>query len=155
MLGILIISVLLCGKNLTEIQDDFSEVCGVFTVDRSTVPRWANRFCGDCVSTDNYLRPGRKRTSTDERSVKLVTDALEEDRRATLKNFLEPREQNLRRKMHRSQLLVANPLILHYNAPTHITDVVTKKLRVYWWEVVPHAPHSPVISPQTSTYSQR
>ena len=32
---------------------------------------------------DHDLRPGRQRTLTDERSVKLVADVLEEDRRAT------------------------------------------------------------------------
>ena len=31
------------------------------------------------MSIDNDPRPGRLRTSTDERSVKLVADALEED----------------------------------------------------------------------------
>ncbi|PSN56915.1 hypothetical protein C0J52_00694 [Blattella germanica] len=35
------------------------------------------------MSTDDDRRPGRPRMSTDERSVKLVTDALEKDRRAT------------------------------------------------------------------------
>ena len=35
------------------------------------------------MSIDNDPRPGRPRTSTDERSVKLVADALDEDRRAT------------------------------------------------------------------------
>ena len=35
------------------------------------------------MSIDNDPRPGRLRTSTDERSVKLVADALEEDRGAT------------------------------------------------------------------------
>ena len=52
-------------------------------MDRSTVSCWANRFRGGCVSTDNDPRPRRPRTSTDERSVKLVADALQEDRRAT------------------------------------------------------------------------
>ena len=33
-------------------------------------------------------RPGRLRTSADERSVKLVADALEEDRVQLVKNFL-------------------------------------------------------------------
>ena len=60
-----------------------SEVCGEFTVDRSTVSRWVNRFRGGCASIDNDSRPGRPRTSTDERSVKLVAGALEEDRRST------------------------------------------------------------------------
>ena len=35
------------------------------------------------MSIDNGPRPGRPRISTDERSVKLVADALEEDCRAT------------------------------------------------------------------------
>ena len=52
------------GKNPTEIHSALSEVCGEFTVDHSTVSRWANRFCGDCVRTDNGRRPGRPRTST-------------------------------------------------------------------------------------------
>ena len=65
------------GKNLTEIHGALSDVCGEFTVDRSMVSRWANRFRGGCVSIYNDPRPGRPRTSTDERSVKLVADALE------------------------------------------------------------------------------
>ena len=51
-------------------------------MDCSTVSHWANRFRGGCVSTDNDSRPGRPRTSTDERSVELVAGALEEDRHA-------------------------------------------------------------------------
>ena len=50
---------------------------------RRTVSHLANRFRGGYVSIDNDARPGRPRTSTDERSVKLVADALEEDRRAS------------------------------------------------------------------------
>ena len=42
-----------------------------------------NRFRGGCVNIENGPRRGRPRTSTDERSVKLVPDALEEYRRAT------------------------------------------------------------------------
>ena len=60
-----------------------SEVCGVFTVDSSMVSCWANRFHGGCVSIHNDARSGGPRTSTDERSVKLVADVLEEDYRAT------------------------------------------------------------------------
>ena len=57
--------------------------------------------------------------------------------------------QKLRRKMHNNQplLLVAEPLILHDNARPYIADVVTKKLRDYGWEVLPHAPCSPEMSP--------
>ena len=60
-----------------------NEVCGEFTVDRSTVSRCANRFHGGCVSIDNDPRSGRPGTSTDERSVKIVAAALEEDSHAT------------------------------------------------------------------------
>ena len=48
---------------------------------------WANHFHGGCVSIDNKPRPGRPRTFTDERCVKLVADALEEDRHATCKEL--------------------------------------------------------------------
>ena len=72
----------LSGKNYTEIHGALCEVFGEFTVDRSTVSRWANCFRSGCVSIDNDPRPGRPKTSTDERCVKLVADALEEDRRA-------------------------------------------------------------------------
>ena len=38
---------------------------------------------------------------------------------------------------------MAGPLILHDNARPHIADVVT----TYGWEVLPHAPYSPDMSP--------
>ena len=111
------------GKNSTKIYRALSEVCGEFTVDRATVSRWANRFRGGCVTIDNDPRPGRPRTSTDQRSVKLVADTLEEDCRVTC----EEQEQKLRWKVYknRPQLLVAGPLILQDNARSHIADVVT------------------------------
>ena len=51
-----------------------------------------------------------------------------------MKNFLEPQEQKLRRKMHkdRPQSLMAGPLILHDNAHPHIMDVVIKKTSQLW-----------------------
>ena len=70
-------------KNPTEIHGALNVVYGEFTVDRSKVSRWANSFRGGCVSIYNDTRLGRPRTSTDERSAKLVADALEEDRHAT------------------------------------------------------------------------
>ena len=71
------------GKNPIDIHGALSEVCGAFTVHCSTVYRWAGRFRGGCTSIDNEPRSGRPRTSTDERNVKLVADALEEDSHAT------------------------------------------------------------------------
>ena len=52
-------------------------------MDRSTVSRLANSFRGSRMSIDNVLRSERQKTSTDVRSVKLVADALDEDRHAT------------------------------------------------------------------------
>ena len=99
-----------------------SEVCGEFTVDRSTVFRWRNRFRGGCVSVDIDPRPVRPTISTDKRSVKLVADGLEEDRRATCEELSRATGAKLGRKMHnnRPQLLVPGPLILHDNTRPHI-----------------------------------
>ena len=52
-------------------------------MDCSKVSCWANHFRGGCVSRDNDPKPGRLRTLTDERRVKLVAGALEGDCRAT------------------------------------------------------------------------
>ena len=52
--------------------------------------------------------------------------------------------QKLLRNVHKNipLFLVAGPHILHDNARPHIADVVTKKLRDYGWEVLPHALYS-------------
>jgi len=71
------------GKNPTEIHSVLREVCGEQTVDRRTVSHWATRFRGGHVTIKDDQRPGRPKTSTDERSVKLVADFLAQDRRAT------------------------------------------------------------------------
>ena len=44
------------SKNPREIQGALSEVCDEFTVDRSTVSRWSNRFHGGCVNIDQEDR---------------------------------------------------------------------------------------------------
>jgi hypothetical protein len=58
------------GQNPTEIYSVLHEVCGEQTADRSTVSRWATRFREGRVTINDYLRPGRPKTPTDERSVK-------------------------------------------------------------------------------------
>ena len=45
------------GKNPTDMLGALNELCSEFTVNRSTVSRWANHFCGGCVSIDNDPRP--------------------------------------------------------------------------------------------------
>jgi len=55
-------------------------VCGVETVDRSTISRWAQRFCEERLSIQNDPKSGRPRTSTDDQSVERVLQILEEDR---------------------------------------------------------------------------
>ena len=59
------------------------EVCGVETVDRSTISRWVQRFRAGRLSTENDLKSGRPRTLTDYQSVERVLQILEEDRRMT------------------------------------------------------------------------
>ena len=101
------------------------------------------------MSIDNDPRPGKPRTSTDERSMKLVADAHEEDCHATCEELLELREQNLRRKTHknRPRLFMARPLMFYENSRPHIADVITKKLRDYGWKVLPRASSSDVSPP--------
>ena len=57
--------------------------------------------------------------------------------------------QKLCRKMHKNQpeLLGDGPLILHDNARPQLGKVVTNLLSKYEWEVLPHVPYSPDISP--------
>jgi transposase len=57
--------------------------------------------------------------------------------------------QKLRRKMHKNRrnLLGDGPLILHDNARPHLGKVVTDLLSKYEWEVLPHAPYIPDMSP--------
>jgi transposase len=53
------------------------------------------------------------------------------------------------RKMHKNRphLLGDGPLILQDNARPHLQKVVTYLLIKYEWEVLPHAPYSPDMSP--------
>jgi hypothetical protein len=67
------------GKRPTEIHSALHEVCGEQPVDCSTVSCWTTRFHEGCVSINDDPRPGRLKTSTDERSVKLVAYFLEAD----------------------------------------------------------------------------
>jgi transposase len=71
------------GKTPTEIHSDLCEVCGEQAVKRSAVSRLATRFREGRVTINDDQRPGRPKTSTDERSVKLVAEFLAKDRRAT------------------------------------------------------------------------
>ena len=73
------------GKNPTEIHSALREVCGEETVDSSTVSCCASRFREGHVTINDDPRPGRPKTSTVERSMKLVVDFLAQDRRATCK----------------------------------------------------------------------
>jgi hypothetical protein len=55
------------------------EVCGVETVDRSKISRWAQRSCEGRLSIENDPKSGRPWTSTDDQSVERVLQILEED----------------------------------------------------------------------------
>ena len=108
----------LLGKNPAEIHSALREVCGEQTVDRSTISRWATRFREGRVSINDDPRPGRPKTLTDEGSVKLVADLLEEDRRATFEEI--------------SQAAGISPTSIF---PILTNDLQKKKICVRW---VPH-----------------
>jgi hypothetical protein len=57
--------------------------------------------------------------------------------------------QTLCRKMHKNRpdLLGDGPLILHDDARLHLGKVVADLLNKYKWEVLPHVPYSPYMSP--------
>jgi len=67
------------GKTPTEIHSSLMEVCGVETVERSTISRWAEGR----LSIENDPKSGRLRTSTDDQSAERVLQILEEDRKMT------------------------------------------------------------------------
>jgi len=71
------------GKTPMEIHISLMEVCGVGTVDRSTISRWAQHFHEGMLSTENDPKSGRPRTSTDDQSAESVLQILEEDHRMT------------------------------------------------------------------------
>ena len=60
-----------------------TEVCGVETVDRSTISRWAQGFREGRLSIENDPKSGQPRTSTDDQSVERVLQILQADRRMT------------------------------------------------------------------------
>ena len=57
--------------------------------------------------------------------------------------------QKFGRKMHKNRLdlLGGGPLILHDNARLHLGKNVTDLPGKYEWEMLPHAPYSPDMSP--------
>ena len=59
------------------------EVCGVETVDRSTISRWAQRFREGSLSIENDQKSEQTRTSTDDKCVERVLQILEVARRMT------------------------------------------------------------------------
>ena len=90
-------------------------MCGEFTRGCSTVSRWVNCFRVFCVSIDNDYdpTPGRPRTSSDERNVKLVADALEEDRRATCEELSRATEAKPSQENAQEPSLVARGCATH------------------------------------------
>jgi len=71
------------GKTPTEVHSSLMEVCGVETVGRSTISRWAQRFLEGRLSIENDPKSGRPRTSTDDKRVERVLQILEEGCRMT------------------------------------------------------------------------
>ena len=81
--------------------------------------------------------------------MKLLANALEEDRRAKCEEYSRATGTKTSQENALELASVARGWTTH--APSqrspHIADVVTKKLLHYGWEVLPHAPYSPDMSP--------
>ena len=96
----------------------------------------------------NDPRPGRLRTSTEERSVKLVADALEEDRRATCEELSRATGAKTLQENAQELTSVACGWVTH--SPSQCSPVhrgcCNQKLSDYEWEVLPHAHYSPDMS---------
>jgi len=75
------------GKTSTEIHSSLMEICGVETVDRSTISRWAQCFSEGRLSIENDPKSGRPRTSTDDKTVERVLQILDKDRRMTCEHI--------------------------------------------------------------------
>jgi transposase len=67
----------------TQIYESLREVCGDYTVDRSTISRWSQRFCEGRIAVEDNQCPDRPRSSTDYISAVIIANVLEEDRRMT------------------------------------------------------------------------
>ena len=74
---------ILRGKTPKEIHILLMEVCGMETVDRSTISGCAPRFHVGRLSIRNETKSRRPRMSTHNQSVERVLQILEEDRRMT------------------------------------------------------------------------
>ena len=57
--------------------------------------------------------------------------------------------RRLRHALNRKQpdILRAGPLLLHDNATCHTAETVRDRLAAYDWEILPHPPYSPDLSP--------
>ena len=121
-------------KNPIQIHDALGEVSGEFTVERSTVCRWVNRFRGGCVCIDNDPRLWRPRTSSDERSVKLVADALEGDSRETCEELSRATRVKMSQENAHESTSVAPGWVTHSPwqcSPAHCGCYNKKKSRLW------------------------
>jgi transposase len=64
----------------TQIYESLREVCGDYTIDRSTISRWSQRFREGRIAVEDKQHLGRPRSSTDYTSAVIIANVLEEDR---------------------------------------------------------------------------
>ncbi|PNF37845.1 hypothetical protein B7P43_G08373 [Cryptotermes secundus] len=156
------------GKTAGEAYEMIKSVYGSDCLIRSNIFRLYAIFHDGREYIEDAPRASKRRTSSIEENVKIVTEILASDKcvsaslieellgipKSTVHQILTRICANERflsllhdnAPPHKS-LLEAGLIILHDNAHLHIRNVVTEKLRQYGWEVLPHAPYSPDMSP--------
>ena len=113
------------------------------------------RFRGGYVSIDSDRRPGRSRTSTDERSVKLVAVALEEDRRATCEDLSRTTRASQENTQQPTSVAIGwAPHSPWQCSPAHRGVVAKKTSRLWVEKCYLMRPTVQAWAQQTSTFSQ-
>ena len=139
---------LLCILNLENREHSkFQFSCCNTKTTSNEMHRFVVPFAWWLCDTDNNPIPGRQRTSTDERSVKLVADVLEEDRRATCEELSRATRVKTSQENAQEPTSVAPGRAPHSPwqfLPAHC-GCCNQKLSDYGWEVFSIAPYSSAI----------
>uniref|UniRef100_A0A1I8G015 DDE_3 domain-containing protein n=1 Tax=Macrostomum lignano TaxID=282301 RepID=A0A1I8G015_9PLAT len=102
---------------------------------------WYIRFKNVRSDVEDDPRSGRPKEARTELNIELIQGLLNINRHWTCEEMAELSG------IPSSSTLELGPLLLHDNASSHTAHIVQNLLRDYQWEVLPHPPYSPDLSP--------